>query len=181
MEPTVQDNLPTVTVAEDQGPVPLSFPSILRNPGLTSRFAHLVEPTQLPPDLSLVQSKKVWRRNDNEGKRWVRRRENGAYSSSYPHPRGSTNVQLTSRTIHTSQRPRSGISNLPYRSNTLHSPFHSHLISRVARRFPPLFLPYQTLRRAMRDNSVSPCVGCARLSGALALARRHSCVASKTS
>lgn len=57
------------TDSKDKGPVPMSFPSILRNSGLTSRYAHLVDP---------VQPKKVWRRNDNEGKRWVRRRENGA-------------------------------------------------------------------------------------------------------
>jgi hypothetical protein len=88
MQGTIQAKLPqeeatpkTIAVVKDQGPPPLSFPSILRNPGLTSRFAHLVEPTQLSPDPSSVQSKKVWRRNDNEGKRWVRRRENGAYSS----------------------------------------------------------------------------------------------------
>ncbi|KAI9442615.1 hypothetical protein H4582DRAFT_1299125 [Lactarius indigo] len=67
---------------EDTGPVPLSFPSVLRHPGLTSRFAHLVEtgsPTPAP-----VQAKKVWRRNDNEGKRWVRRRENARFTDN-PH------------------------------------------------------------------------------------------------
>ncbi len=61
----------------DTGPVPLSFPSILRNPALTSRYAHLVETTGLSAPAP-IQVKKVWRRNDNEGKRWVRRRENGA-------------------------------------------------------------------------------------------------------
>jgi hypothetical protein len=65
-------SLPT----EDKGPVPMSFPSILRNSGLTGRYAHLVGPTG---SLTVpVQPKRVWRRNDNEGKRWVRRRENGA-------------------------------------------------------------------------------------------------------
>ena len=54
--------------SKDKGSVPMSFPSILRNSGLTGRYAHLVDP---------VQPKKVWRRNDNDGKRWVRRRENG--------------------------------------------------------------------------------------------------------
>lgn len=49
----------------------MSFPSILRNSGLTSHYAHLVDP---------VQPKKVWRRNDNEGKRWVRRRENARFT-----------------------------------------------------------------------------------------------------
>ncbi|KAH9979055.1 hypothetical protein BGW80DRAFT_1532711 [Lactifluus volemus] len=91
MQGTIQANLPqeeatpeTIAVVKDQGPVALSFPSILRNPGLTSRFAHLVEPTQLSPDPSSVQSKKVWRRNDNEGKRWVRRRENARFTHN-PH------------------------------------------------------------------------------------------------
>ena len=62
---------------ENGGPVPLSFPSILRNPGLTSRYAHLVEKKGPPP--APVQPKKAWRRYDNEGKRWVRRRENGTF------------------------------------------------------------------------------------------------------
>ncbi|KAH9036722.1 hypothetical protein EDB83DRAFT_2507711 [Lactarius deliciosus] len=52
---------------EDTGPVPLSFPSILRNSTLSSRFAHLVETTG-PPTPAPIQAKKVWRRNDNEGK-----------------------------------------------------------------------------------------------------------------
>jgi hypothetical protein len=77
---------------EDKAPVPMSFPSILRNSGLTSRYAHLVGPTGSPT--VPVQPKKVWRRNDNEGKRWVRRRENGASDftmhalslPSLPHP-----------------------------------------------------------------------------------------------
>ena len=62
--------------SKDKGPMPMSFPSVLRNSGLASRYAHLVDP---------VQPKKVWRRNDNEGRRWVRRRENGA-SHSAVHP-----------------------------------------------------------------------------------------------
>lgn len=69
------DSVPSLST-EDKGPVALSFPSILRNPGLTSRYAHLVQPTG--PPSAPIQPKKVWRRNDNEGKRWVRRLENGA-------------------------------------------------------------------------------------------------------
>ena len=61
---------------ENTGPVPLSFPSILRHRGLTSRYAHLIDSTG-PPAPAATQAKKVLRRNDNEGKRWVRRRENG--------------------------------------------------------------------------------------------------------
>lgn len=72
--------------AQDKGPVPLSFPSILRYPGLTTRYAHLVESTRSPSAPSPIQSKKVWRRNDNEGKRWVRRRENGESRSTIQAP-----------------------------------------------------------------------------------------------
>lgn len=68
---------------ENTGPVPLSFPSILRHRGLTSRYAHLVESTG-PPVPAPAQAKKVWRRNDNEGKRWVRRRENARFTDN-PH------------------------------------------------------------------------------------------------
>ena len=75
--PQERANLSSISVlfpstdSKDKGPVPMSFPSILRNSGLTSRYVHLqgVDP---------VQPKKFWRRNDNDGKRWVRRRENGA-------------------------------------------------------------------------------------------------------
>src|SRR5712671_1657574 len=78
------NSVPPQSPKEDKGPVPLSFPSILRNPGLASRYAHLVEPTD--PTSALVQPKKAWRRDDNEGKRWVRRRENGtSHHSNMPH------------------------------------------------------------------------------------------------
>ena len=73
----IAKTLESLQPMEDTGPVPLSFPSILRNPRLTSRYAHLVE-TIGPVAPPSAQAKKVWRRNDNEGKRWVRRRENGA-------------------------------------------------------------------------------------------------------
>ncbi|KAH8994745.1 hypothetical protein EDB86DRAFT_2925544 [Lactarius hatsudake] len=74
---------PSLQPMEDTGPVPLSFPSILRNSTLSSRFAHLVGTTG-PPTPAPVQAKKVWRRNDNEGKRWVRRRENARFTDN-PH------------------------------------------------------------------------------------------------
>ena len=51
----------------DVEPVPLSFPAILRNP----KLAHL---HQDPP----AQRKVKQDRPEPEGKRWVRRRENGA-------------------------------------------------------------------------------------------------------
>ncbi len=66
---------------QDQGPVPLSFPSILRNRGLTDRFAHLHASKPSPPtSLSTHPSKKARRRDDNDGKRWIKRKENGLSS-----------------------------------------------------------------------------------------------------
>lgn len=69
------------TVAPISTPV-LSFPAILRNPGLKDRFAHLHgEPSaanSLAPS-SQIRVKKV-RTDQNEGKRWVRRKDNGPFS-----------------------------------------------------------------------------------------------------
>lgn len=60
---------------QDDVPVPLSFPAILRNPKLTDRFAYLHERSvAVHPKASLSKS----RRDEHEGKRWIRRRENGA-------------------------------------------------------------------------------------------------------
>ena len=64
----------------DSGTPVLSFPAILRNPGLNNRYAHLhggpragnTPKYQQPP---LSSSKK--HRDQNEGKRWVRRKDNG--------------------------------------------------------------------------------------------------------
>lgn len=59
-------------------PIPMSFPAVLRAPKLADRFAHLRlasasdEPT--PDAASLVVKKN--KREDREGKRWIRRKEN---------------------------------------------------------------------------------------------------------
>lgn len=71
-------DIPVASV--EDGPVPLSFPALLRNPGLSSRYAYL-QPNreQLSrSDTAPAITKKVSRRDDNEGKRWLRRKENGA-------------------------------------------------------------------------------------------------------
>ncbi|KAI0066059.1 hypothetical protein BV25DRAFT_1988543 [Artomyces pyxidatus] len=75
--------LPTTT---DIAPVPLSFPAVLRNPGLTTRFAHLSLNGQSArrPVSAPVTPKKVSRRDENEGKRWVRRKENARFTGN-PH------------------------------------------------------------------------------------------------
>lgn len=182
---------------EDKGPLPMSFPSILRNSGLTSRYAHLVGPAGSPTVPS--QPKKVWRRNDNEGKRWVRRRENGASHftmharslfSLPPAPPQPTTLgaqrknrmpQPASRTIHTSQRHQSVISSLPSQSHTQHSPSHSHRTSRAVLRSPVRLPRRRTPKRATRGNSASPCAVCARCSGAPAHARKLSYAVSRRS
>ncbi|KAI0045892.1 hypothetical protein FA95DRAFT_1680166 [Auriscalpium vulgare] len=73
------------TAVSDSGPVQLSFPAYLRNAALSSRFAHLTlddaGERRRPP---AVSSKKVLRRGDNEGKRWVRRKENDHFAGN-PH------------------------------------------------------------------------------------------------
>ncbi|KAI0268879.1 hypothetical protein BC834DRAFT_1026134 [Gloeopeniophorella convolvens] len=71
-----------ITQPADNGPIPLSFPSILRNPGLNSRYSYLRESTR--PASAPAQPKKVRRRDDNEGKRWVQRRENARFTGN-PH------------------------------------------------------------------------------------------------
>jgi hypothetical protein len=58
-------------------PPVLSFPAILRNPGLSDRFAHLRVEEQIPPDQSTVKSRRAGFKRDNEGKRWIRRKDNG--------------------------------------------------------------------------------------------------------
>lgn len=68
------------------GPRPLSFPAILRNPGLSNRLAHL----RADDDLSEYHASlpvrsarnRARRREENGGKRWIRRSENGSCISS---------------------------------------------------------------------------------------------------
>lgn len=69
------DNVPLLS---GDLPVPLSFPAILRNPGLSDRYAHLQPRTKetLSSSAVKVPSKKRLR-DGNEGKRWIRRKENG--------------------------------------------------------------------------------------------------------
>ena len=62
------------------GPIPMSFPAILRAPKLADRFAHLRSTSgseELTPGAAGLVAKKD-KRVDREGKRWVRRKENGA-------------------------------------------------------------------------------------------------------
>jgi hypothetical protein len=64
-----------------QGPPILSFPAILRNPGLSNRFAHLQGDSQERAAARRAQNAvtpaKKRQRDQNDGKRWVRRKDNG--------------------------------------------------------------------------------------------------------
>ncbi|CDO75677.1 hypothetical protein BN946_scf184941.g30 [Trametes cinnabarina] len=66
------------TPSRDSGPVPMSFPAILRNPALSDRFAHLRASTggdRATSSTSIKRSK----RDEKEGKRWVRRKDNARF------------------------------------------------------------------------------------------------------
>ncbi|KAI0329710.1 hypothetical protein GY45DRAFT_1252279 [Cubamyces sp. BRFM 1775] len=54
----------------------MSFPAILRNPGLSDRFSHLRVPTERASSSVSVRKSK---RDEKEGKRWVRRKENSRF------------------------------------------------------------------------------------------------------
>ncbi|THH21773.1 hypothetical protein EUX98_g8281 [Antrodiella citrinella] len=67
-------------VARDDGPVPMSFPAILRAPGIGSdRFAHLRAGRQRVDGVSAPVSSGVKKRDDKAGKRWVRRKDNARF------------------------------------------------------------------------------------------------------
>lgn len=69
---------PATIASQDNGPLPMSFPVVLRTGGLSDRFAHL----RVASDRSCVNAAALapaprQRREDKEGKRWIRRKENG--------------------------------------------------------------------------------------------------------
>ncbi len=88
-------------------------------------------------------------------------------------------TQPASRAIHMSQHHQDMTSNLPSQSRTQRSPYHSHHTSRTLFRSPLRFPRPRMPKQATRDNSASPCAACARHSGAPALSRKLSCVASR--
>ncbi|KAJ7462231.1 hypothetical protein B0H11DRAFT_1816075 [Mycena galericulata] len=69
-----------VRTLDDPAPLPLSFPSILRNPGIQSRYAYLSDSGPEKPKPNVPKKHKSLRRDDNEGKRWIRRKENARFS-----------------------------------------------------------------------------------------------------
>ncbi|KAJ7725877.1 hypothetical protein DFH07DRAFT_853748 [Mycena maculata] len=56
-------------------PAPLSFPAILRNAGIQAYFS-----TAEKPKPNVPKKHKTSRRDDNEGKRWIRRKMNSRFS-----------------------------------------------------------------------------------------------------
>ncbi|KAF7361942.1 Pentatricopeptide repeat-containing protein [Mycena venus] len=60
--------------------IPLSFPALLRNPGIASRYAYLSDSVSEKPKPIVPKKHKTLRRDDNEGKRWIRRKENARFS-----------------------------------------------------------------------------------------------------
>ncbi|KZT21400.1 hypothetical protein NEOLEDRAFT_1099340 [Neolentinus lepideus HHB14362 ss-1] len=82
MEPAASAE--TATLVKSEGPVPMSFPSILRNQGISDRFAHLrVEIPSAQAHAPALASKRR-SRDDKEGKRWIRRKENARFTGN-PH------------------------------------------------------------------------------------------------
>ncbi|KAF8070710.1 hypothetical protein FPV67DRAFT_1412852 [Lyophyllum atratum] len=65
----------------EEAPPLLSFPAILRNPGISSRFAHL-QSTQHRSQAVPAVIKKLKR--EHEGKRWIRRKDNARFTGN-PH------------------------------------------------------------------------------------------------
>lgn len=61
--------------APTPGPIPMSFPAVLRNPKLADRFAHL----RIASSVGELTPLKIQKNNreDREGKRWIRRKDNG--------------------------------------------------------------------------------------------------------
>ncbi|RDB24704.1 hypothetical protein Hypma_007638 [Hypsizygus marmoreus] len=61
--------------------VPLSFPAILRNPGLSDRYAYL---HTKPQQQTVPAAIKKLKREHNDGKRWIRRKDNARFTGN-PH------------------------------------------------------------------------------------------------
>ncbi|KAG6920227.1 hypothetical protein DXG01_004996 [Tephrocybe rancida] len=65
-----------------EAPPPLSFPAILRNPGISGRFAHLQTNPAHPQPAASPAARKLNR--EHEGKRWIRRKDNARFTGN-PH------------------------------------------------------------------------------------------------
>jgi hypothetical protein len=104
-----------MAVEPDAGPVPLSFPAILRNPRLGDRFAH-----EDPPQSLQRRARKD--RPEPEGKRWVRRRENGAFHRTPSPPRLTVHSQVHTQPTHRPPHHRRLCPSTPAPFNHLSAP-----------------------------------------------------------
>ncbi|KAH6913862.1 hypothetical protein BKA70DRAFT_646795 [Coprinopsis sp. MPI-PUGE-AT-0042] len=81
LTPVLMTTAPPAAIPIQGAPV-LSFPAILRNPGLNSRYAHLTGETEpLKRSKTPKSSSAAIRKNrkENDGKRWVRRKDNAHF------------------------------------------------------------------------------------------------------
>ncbi|KAF5380432.1 hypothetical protein D9615_004663 [Tricholomella constricta] len=72
--------LSSITSAMAEAPPPLSFPALLRNPGISSRFSHLQETQQQQAVPAAIKKLK----REHEGKRWIQRKDNARFTGN-PH------------------------------------------------------------------------------------------------
>ena len=76
MASAISDTTLGAQSATTMGPIPMSFPAILRAPNLADRFAHLAGASDGPTSDAARLVVKKNKREDREGKRWIRRKEN---------------------------------------------------------------------------------------------------------
>lgn len=140
--------------ASGDSPVPLSFPAILRNPKLADRYAYLRErPVAVQPKTSLSKA----RRDEREGKRWIRRRENGALQylscGASAHPTHAPQPIL--RIILISRYPRAMIIRYLSPRNYLRFQLHYRPAFLGRRCYLPAFLALGTPRVQLQDYFLS--------------------------
>ncbi|KAI0675209.1 hypothetical protein C8Q78DRAFT_1183456 [Trametes maxima] len=95
---SVEQTSAPVVEARDSGPLPMSFPAILRTPGLSDRFAHLRVPSA--KSVTSAAARRSSKRDEKEGKRWVRRKENARFV-------GNAHIVAPSRKDYTVPLPNS--------------------------------------------------------------------------
>ncbi|KAI0339792.1 hypothetical protein BDW22DRAFT_1421976 [Trametopsis cervina] len=81
---------PVPTSAASNVPIPMSFPAVLRGPGIGHRFAHLRNEIR-DTEVAAARPKRISsRRDEKEGKRWIRRMDNARFV-------GNPHIVLASR------------------------------------------------------------------------------------
>ena len=72
----------TTHTSGTMNPIPMSFPAVLRNMRLSDRYMHLANGPKegVTDETEGAQLRKKRAREDREGKRWVRRKENSRFT-----------------------------------------------------------------------------------------------------